>query len=70
MLTRTPERTRAGLVRLVVEVDEDRLCEWLVSGGVLSPLESDQRDKVEQALARAVVLLISDANNQPKGVDS
>ena len=55
------QRKRAGLVRLVVEVDEDRLCEWLVSGGVLSPLESDQRDKVEQALARAVVLLISDA---------
>jgi hypothetical protein len=46
---------------LVVEVDEERLCEWLVSGGVLSPLESDQRDKVEQALARAVVLLFSDA---------
>jgi hypothetical protein len=55
------QRKRDGLVRLVVEVDEDRLCEWLVSGGVLSPLESDQRDKVEQALARAVVLLFSDA---------
>jgi hypothetical protein len=26
------QRKRAGLVRLVVEVDEDGLCEWLVAG--------------------------------------
>ncbi len=57
------ERRRAGLVRLVVEVDEDSLCEWLVAGGVLSPLDTDQHDKVEQALERAIALLI--ANNQP-----
>jgi hypothetical protein len=58
------QRKRAGLVRLVVEVDEDGLCEWLVAGGVLSPLDTDQHDKVEQALGRAVTLLIA-GNNQP-----
>jgi hypothetical protein len=59
------QRKRAGLIRLVVEVDEDQVCDWLVAGGVLNPLDADQHDKVEQALERAVVLLISDANNQP-----
>jgi hypothetical protein len=56
-------RRRAGLIRLVVEIDEDRLCDWLVAGGVLSPLATDEHDKVQQALTRAVVLLISGANN-------
>ena len=58
------QRRRAGLVRLVIEVDEDNLCDWLVAGGVLSPLDTDQHDKVEQALGRAVALLIA-GNNQP-----
>jgi hypothetical protein len=58
------QRRRAGLIRLVVEVDEDSLCEWLVAGGVLNPLDTDQHDKVEQALGRAVALLIA-GNNQP-----
>jgi hypothetical protein len=48
------QRKRAGLIRLVVEADEDSLCEWLVAGGVLSPLDTDQHDKVEQALERAL----------------
>jgi hypothetical protein len=56
-------RRRAGLIRLVVEIDEDRLCDWLVAGGVQSPLATDEHDKVQQALTRAVVLLISGANN-------
>jgi hypothetical protein len=59
------QRKRAGLVRLVVEADEDSLCEWLVAGGVLNPLDVDQHDKVEQALGRAIALLISVPNNQP-----
>jgi hypothetical protein len=59
------ERRRAGLVRLVVEVDEDSLCAWLVAGGVLSPLDTDQHDKIEQALERAIALLVSGPNNQP-----
>jgi hypothetical protein len=58
------QRKRAGLIRLVVEADEDSLCEWLVAGGVLSPLDTDQHDKVEQALGRALALLIS-VPNQP-----
>jgi hypothetical protein len=58
------QRRRAGLVRLVVEVDEDQVCDWLVAGGVLNPLDTDQHDKVEQALGRAVALLIA-GNNQP-----
>jgi hypothetical protein len=41
-----------------------RLCEWLVAGGVLSPLDTDQHEKVEQALGRAIALLIA-GNNQP-----
>jgi hypothetical protein len=54
-------RKRAGLVRLVVEVDEDRLCDWLTAGEdpVLSPMDADRHDKVEQALERALTLLIS-----------
>ena len=61
---RLRERRRAGLVRLVVEVDEDQVCDWLVAGGVLNPLDTDQHDKVEQALGRAIALLIA-GNNQP-----
>ena len=53
------QRQKNGLIRLTIEMDEDKICEWLVSGGVLSPLETDQHDKVERALARAVVLLVS-----------
>ena len=59
------QRKRTGKVRLVVEVDEDQVCDWLVAGGVLSPLDTDQHDKVEQALGRALALLISVPNNQP-----
>ena len=59
------QRRRAGLVRLVVEVDEDQVCDWLVAGGVLNPLDTDQHNKVEQALARALALLISVPNSQP-----
>jgi len=55
------QRHRAGLVRLVVKVDEDRLCEWLVAGGVLDPMHTDQHDKVEAALECALGLLV---NNQ------
>ena len=56
------QRLRAGLGRWVVEEDEDALCEWLVTGGVLSPLDTDQHDKVEQALGRAIKLLIAGSN--------
>ena len=49
----------------MVEVDEDQVCDWLVAGGVLSPLDTDQHDKVEQALGCAIALLISAPNNQP-----
>ena len=28
------QRRRAGLIRLVAEVDEDLVCDWLVAGGV------------------------------------
>ena len=59
------QRQKNGLIRLTIEMDEDRICEWLVSGGVLSPLDTDQHNKVEQALARAVALLISGSNNEP-----
>jgi hypothetical protein len=52
------QRRRAGLVRLVVEVDEDRLCDLLVAGNVLSPLDTDDRRKVEIALGRALALLM------------
>jgi hypothetical protein len=58
------QRRRAGVGRWVVEDDEDALCEWLVAGGVLSPLDTDQHDKVEQALGRAIKLLRA-GNNQP-----
>ncbi len=58
------QRRRAGLIRLAVEVDEDQVCDWLVAGGVLNPLDTDQHDKVEQALERAIALLIA-GNNQP-----
>jgi hypothetical protein len=61
---RCRERERNGLIRLAIEVDEDSLCEWLVAGEVLSPLEKDQHEKVEQALALAVTLLIS--KNHPQ----
>jgi hypothetical protein len=56
------QRKRAGVIRLVVEVDEDRLTDWLTAGGVLNPLDTDQHDKIEQALERAIALLISSAN--------
>jgi hypothetical protein len=58
------ERRSAGLIRLAIEVDEDSLCAWLVAGGVLNPLDTDQHDKIEQALGRAVALLIA-GNTQP-----
>jgi hypothetical protein len=61
---RCRQRQRQGLIRLAVEVEEDSLCDWLVAGGVLSPLDTDQRSKVEEALAHALALLISGSNNQ------
>jgi hypothetical protein len=52
------QRVRNGLIRVTIEVDEASLCEWLVAGEVLSPLETDKHEKVEQALVHAVTLLI------------
>jgi hypothetical protein len=58
------QRKRAGLARRTIEVDDILLCEWLISGGVLNPLDTDQPAKVDQALERAVTLLISGPNQQ------
>jgi hypothetical protein len=52
------KRQRDGLIRLTIELDEDRLCDWLVAGGVLSPLNTDDRCQVELALGRALTLLM------------
>jgi hypothetical protein len=61
---RCRQRKRAGLIRLVVELDEDSLCEWLIDDGdgPLSRLDADQHDKVEQVLEDAIALLIADYN--------
>ena len=56
------QRHRAGLVRRTIEVDDVLLCEWLVAGGVLNPLDTDQPDKVDAALERALSLLIAGPN--------
>jgi hypothetical protein len=49
-------------VRRPIEVDDVLLCEWLVAGGVLNPLDTDQPDKVDAALERALSLLIAGPN--------
>jgi hypothetical protein len=64
---RCRERERNGLIRVTIEVDEDKLCEWLIAGGEgpLNPLDADRHDKVEQALERAVTLLMCNALQRP-----
>ena len=44
------------------------MCDWLVAGGVLNPLDTDQHDKVEQAFERAIALIdLSAATTSPRG---
>ena len=52
------QRLRAGLGRWVVEEDEDALCEWLVTGGVLSPrsVPVEKRDTFLQRIAAMLAL--------------
>jgi hypothetical protein len=46
------ERQREGKIVLSVTVDEVALCEALVSGGFLDPVNADNRAEIEAAVER------------------